>query len=336
MLTIRHLAKIIALVVCLALPLLASNTYTNFDISGAVKIYPYGVNNSGTAAGTYTDSSGLYHGFLFQPNGTVITFDTGGGFTIPLGINAAGKIAGYYSAYGNDHGFLRNLAGGITTLNEPSALCFGTQAMSINDGGQIAGTYWDATSCQEHGFIRDASGNYTSFDVPNGSAVLSAYLTQSGEIAGSYLLFNEVFGYTRDTLGNITTFGAPGSGSFDTSVTGVNSTGETTGIYYVVNVTGTQLYLRDAVGNFTTFTVTGWTSTAGIKDSGNIVGGYLDASLTEYGWLRNSAGVVSSFKDPSAGHGFHAGTYPLCVSGNGKVAGYYVDNSLVTHGFVQH
>jgi hypothetical protein len=317
----------------------ASSTYTNFDVPGATKLYPYGVNNSGAATGTYLDSAGLAHGFLFQPDGTVTTFDTSGGHTTPLAINGPGKIAGYYTTDATrNHGFLRNLAGGMTTLNEPSALCFGTQAMSLNDAGQIAGVYWDATTCTQHGFLRDALGNYTSFDVPGGDAVLSAYVTQNGEIAGTYASSVTLLGgYTRDTSGNLTTFAVSVTNAYDTSVNGINASGEITGIYSLLGVTGPQTYVRDAAGNITTFTVNGWTSTAGIKDSGDIVGSYLDSStLTSYGWLRNTAGTITSFKDPAAGGGFYAGTYPLSVSGNGKVAGYYVDSALKVHGFVQH
>jgi ABC-type amino acid transport substrate-binding protein len=323
----------------IAKPATAAATYANFSIAGAKVIYPSAVNNTGQACGEYEDSSGVYHGFLFQPNGTITTFDVpNGSYTTPLSINGLGQIVGYYyDSKSIPHGFLRNLAGEFTTLNAPDAYK-GTTPTSINDAGEIAGGYFDASDAA-YGFVRDVSGTYTTFSVPNATQIAGALLNQSGQIAGTYVSTEAVggdicyceHGYTMDTLGNITTFDGPGAVA--TYVAGVNAGGQITGQYTlsIINLAW-QTYFRDASGDITTFSVADWYSTAGIEDNGNVVGAYLTQG-TYYGWQRNSVGEITFFKDPNAGN---KGTLPTCVSGNGKVAGYYIDSGKVVHGFVQH
>jgi hypothetical protein len=323
----------------LALPRFATcGTYSNFDVPGSTRVIPQAVNNTGQTTGWWSDSAGLNHSFLFQPDGVVTTFDASlGQDTIALSINGPGKIVGYYT--GTDklwHGFLRNLAGEFTTINAPGAGCLGTWALSINDSGEIAGGYWDST-CAAHAFVRDASGNYTTFDIPGNTEVSNAALNQSGEVAGSYYSTSgnssAPHGFTRDTLGNIVTFDAV-LDDYYTVVASVNATGQIAGYYALAPNAGEYPYFRDASGNITTFSVSGFYYVAGIKDNGDVVGIYEATNYTYRGWLRNSAGAISSFKDPSAGEGLNRGTYPTCVSGSGYVAGYYVDSKKAKHGFV--
>ena len=53
------------------------------------------------------------HGFLREPDGTIVTLDIPGGDTYPEGINSAGQITGYYQdvspngTAGHFHGFVR-------------------------------------------------------------------------------------------------------------------------------------------------------------------------------------------------------------------------------------
>lgn len=343
------LPVLLTIVLALAVPNLASaSTYTNFDIAGAMTIYPSSVNNAGQATGYYrSTTTGPLHGFLVQPDGTVNTFDvTGAAQTVPAGINGLGKIVGSFLDAANIyHGFIRSLAGQYATLNAPGAgtgALQGTEPLSINDAGQVSGIYIDSAN-DIHGFVRDAAGNYTAFDVPGAINVESAVLNQSGEIAGTYISFDSStncycnHGYVRDSLGHLKTFSVPGALGLGTTTGAINKGGQITGIYFSGNSSGAMPYRRDAVGNITTFAVSGFSLLAGIEDNGDIVGAYfVGTSGTEYGWLRNSRGVISSFKDPNAGVGRSNGTYPVAVSGSGKVAGYYLDAQSLVHGFVMH
>jgi len=94
-----------------------------------------------------------------------------------------------------------------------------------------------------------------------------------------------------------------------------------------------QPFVRDQFGNVTAFSVTGFQGVGGIEDNGNAEGlSQVTDSTTRRGWQRTSAGSISFFADPSAGS---QGTYPSCVSGNGKVAGSYFDQEGNFHNFVK-
>ena len=338
----KRLALSAAALICfsLALPLRSSaGTYVTFDIPGAKGAgIPQGINKWGTVTGYYTTTSGTYYGFLYQPSGTVTTFSVLASKvsgTYPTSINDSGWIVGYFYDATGRHGFLRNPK--YTVLDAPGAGTAngqGTQALSINNLGEIAGVFWDSSSV-EHGFVRDGSGNYTTFDIPGGSAVMNAVLNQDGVVAGTYNVHttgaNYTYGYVMDTMGNITTFAVPGD-VYGTSVVAINSYGEVTGTYYpTVNP---QEFLRDQFGNITTFNIAGYIWTAGIEDNADIVGTYKATnSNTRKGWQMTTAGTLSYFKDPSAGS---QGTYAWCVSGNGRIAGYYFDSVGAPHQFVEH
>jgi hypothetical protein len=310
----------------------AASTYVTFDVPGSCSAgVPYGINKWGSVTGFYTTCSSEPQGFLYQPNGVITTFTASVWGTNPMSINDTGWIVGYYNdKFGAHHGFLRTPK--YTTLDVPGAGTNsgqGTEALSINNSGEISGVYFDANSV-EHGFVRDASGNYTSFDVSGGSAVTSAGLNQTGQIAGNYTTAGNVsHGYVREADGTITAFDAPGSSG--TYVIGINSTENTTG-YFFPDAGGTEEFTRDQYGNVTTFNISGYLSSAGIQDNGNVIGSYKNGSKY-HGWKRTAAGAVSYFSDPSA---TGRGTFPTCVSGNDLVAGIYYDSSGNQHSFVMH
>ena len=156
----------------------------------------------------------------------------------------------------------------------------------------------------------------------------AAWLNQSGQIAGSYTTLGNVYhGYVREEDGTIASFDAPDS--TDTHVIGINSAEDTTG-YFFPKSGGTQQFSRDQYGNVTTFRIPGFLLTAGISDNGNTVGTYKNGAKYR-GWKRTAAGTVTYFSDPLA---TGSGTFPTCVSGDGKVAGIYNDSSGNQHSFV--
>jgi hypothetical protein len=143
------------------------------------------------------------HGFLREPDGTLITFAPPGSVSglnngAPLlGINPAGDIAGsYYDANLVAHGFLRTHQGTLTVFDAPGAgtgTFQGTFPNGIDPAGDITGSYSDANGLP-HGFLRARDGTFTTFDAPG--AVNSAgcgypgttpsSINPSGEITGFY------------------------------------------------------------------------------------------------------------------------------------------------------
>src|SRR5262249_35367449 len=147
------------------------NIFNTFDDPFALgATFASGINASGQIVGYYRNARG-FHGFL-QTQGTYFIIDDplATGDTVANGINAAGQVVGsYQDASLRLHGFLLN---GVTytTLDDPlgtsgtTPSTSGTNAIGINDKGQVVGTYNDASGTT-HGFLY-AAGAYTTIDDP--------------------------------------------------------------------------------------------------------------------------------------------------------------------------
>ncbi len=291
-------------------------TFTDFSLPLGGDIT--GINNAGSVIG-YSVTSASTNGFVW--NGAILkTFQAPhASVTKAMGVNRAGWIVGYASDHSASSGFLLNTK--YTIISVPASTA--TFPTSINDAGQISGTYLDASSV-EHGFIRDASGNYTTFDV-SGGTILNVLLGQNGEIAGSYTdASSAVHGYMRDTSGNITVFDAQLGGY--TYVYGINATGEIAGTSAL-----TAAFVRGSSGNITLIDVPGLTYTGviGIGDNGTVYGKRAVSGVDRI-WEYTAGGDLTYIVHPDAGY---IGTIPACVSGNGKVAGVYYDTKSVEIGF---
>ena len=93
--------------------------FTTFDVPGA-GTDPYegtgcfsdcstSINDRGAITGTYIDTNFVFHGYLRNPNGKIVTVDpVGSTYTSTVGINDAGAITGnFLDANGVWHGFVR-------------------------------------------------------------------------------------------------------------------------------------------------------------------------------------------------------------------------------------
>jgi hypothetical protein len=136
------------------------------------------MNQLGAITGTYSDDSGLTHGFVRWPNSTFSTFDVSGPGvaqpiqgTFPQSINDLGVVVGYYiDANGLFHGFTRQLNGKMTSFDAPDGgtapgSYTGTLAVNLNIFGEIVGIYTDAAG-HGHNFIRYPNGKIYEFDPP--------------------------------------------------------------------------------------------------------------------------------------------------------------------------
>jgi hypothetical protein len=82
------------------------------DFAGATSTYILGINDENWMPGQYEDSTGVWHGLLYQPPSTFITYDYPGTTNTSLNnINRHGGIAGSYTdSSGNYHGFIAQLS----------------------------------------------------------------------------------------------------------------------------------------------------------------------------------------------------------------------------------
>jgi len=290
-------------------------TFTSFDAPGAGIVgqfqfrgtFAYGINPQGAIAGYYGDTSGVPHGYVRDPDGTITTFDVlGAARTFAYDINPAGMIAGYYRVGVTLHGYVRDPGGTITTFDAPGAGTgfrqgtFVTPFGAINPDGAIAGYYLDAGNVP-HGYVRDPGGTITTFDVP-GAGTGSFQGTQgisinpAGVITGEYVDSNNVnHGYVRASDGTITKFDIAGAGA------GFNQ--------------GTQ--------------------PTAINPAGAIAGHYVDSNNANHGFVRANDGTITTFDAPDASKGSGQGTLPTWINPAGTIVGLSIDSNGVGHGFLR-
>jgi probable HAF family extracellular repeat protein len=169
----------------------------------------------------------------------------------------------------------------------PSAT-IGTEALGINDQGQIVGQYNDSSGL--HGFLY-AAGVFTPLDVPfSGTVATIAFgINDRGQIVGYYIDFpaSRAHGFLY-AAGVFTPvefpFSIPDASSNATEPFGINNSGQIVGLY--IDPSGTnpgQHGFVYAAGVFTPLDVP-FSGAIGINDRGQIVGVYNDSS-GQHGFL---------------------------------------------------
>jgi probable HAF family extracellular repeat protein len=259
-------------------------TFTDLDVPGS---QPYstgyvglGINNLGQIAGSYTDSAGNSHGFLYT-GGKYVTFDAPGAIeTYAYGINDWGQIVGtsYYSN-GSYNVFL-DTHGTFTTIADANA--FQPLYSSLNDRDQVFGEELSPFGygvLNVHGVITpiNLSGAYSSAS-PSGFNNLDQVVGTVSGSAGCCQAF-------IDTKGVFTQFGYPGA--VYTGGYAINDWGQVVGPYYDSEGNGYGFLYTN--GHFTPFqdpnaAMLG-TEPLAINDLGQIVGWYYDAQENIHSFL---------------------------------------------------
>ncbi|MGA8729660.1 MAG: hypothetical protein WB608_12990 [Terracidiphilus sp.] len=118
------------------------------------------INSFAWSVGAYQESSGLWHGWIRNPsNGLITQYDAPG---------ASSKV------------------GTPGNTNCPLSPNGGTRIYGINDHGEIAGHFWDA-SFVEHGFVLSPEGKFTQIDVPGAVLTSLGALNNLGQVTGHYV-----------------------------------------------------------------------------------------------------------------------------------------------------
>jgi hypothetical protein len=311
----------------------ANGAITKFDAPDAGTsmnqgTFPVSINTAGDIAGVYFDSKNVYHGFVRAADGRITEFNAPGAGTgghrgtTPFSIDTAGDITGIYTdANALRHGFVRAASGKITTFDVPGAGTTGsvqgqgTQPISINAAGDIAGFYLDAKG-GFHGFMRAANGAITApIDVPG--AGTSGGTEHHGNVVGTLALCINAAG----------------------DITGIYSDTSGVGHAFVRAADGTMTYPIDAPDVATKGPVfIPVTFAASINTAGLIAGTYNDTSGVFHVFVRAADGTITApIDDPNAGAAgtsVFPGTFSLSINDLGDITGTYADASGVLHGFV--
>jgi probable HAF family extracellular repeat protein len=264
------------------------------------------VNDEGQIVGGFTDSLLGPYGFLLnfkkKTRSTAIRCGKDVVATEPQSINRHGEIAGIATVVverikipqppfkiiiTKTSGFFRDRTGKCSILDFPGANL--TEAIGINDDGQVVGDYSDANGIF-HGFFWD-NGQFITFDVPFPEATSTAPsgINNIGQRVGFYFDNNvtEQFpnGHARGFLfdnGSFTRFDFPGA--VETFPGDLNDEGQIIGIFAADAASIGQSFVFDA-GTFTIFDVpfSGVVATqvSGINNEGQIVGRYIQSNPSD-------------------------------------------------------
>jgi probable HAF family extracellular repeat protein len=207
-------------------------TFTFKDVHAnktALETDTYAVNDFGTIAGDFVDSTGVQHGMIHGIPTTSFDYSKCSAAIAAFGINKSCTVAGWCSsATGAPIGFTRTKDGTFTDVNFPGGT--GTEATGINDNGDVVGLYFDANGAQ-HGFLLKG-GSYTSIDVPSESSTAAWGINNTGKITVYAVNSNggfDSFLYDGTTFTNIND---PNAGPSGTVVHTPNNKGDITGTYY--------------------------------------------------------------------------------------------------------
>ena len=301
-------AILLALLVAFNMQLKAQ-TYIPIVYPGAVSTEAHGINAFGVIVGSWTDSSGFIHGFVYNA-GVYTSFDyPASSFTTPYAINNAGDIVGDHDA---SMGFL--LKGGIggtfTTLT-------GANGWDVNNDDFVA---------TGAGF-QDTNGNNYAIKYPGSQNTLSWGINDAFQITGSYYDGTRDHGFFYNGSG-YSTVDVPGQAN--TSGSGVNTLGDIVG-YSLDTLSLQHGFLFDGV-TYTLFDYPGSTNNTyafRINDFGHIVGKTFVPGQGIIGFLRLPPGLnpiphIIQAVVPSAGAPGGAG-FTITVNGTGFVQGAVVN-----------
>ena len=289
--------------------------YESFNIPGSTFDQVFGINNRGDAVGNgFIAPDGFPYVYdtkkgMFTPVTPVAGFDD----TAVLGISDKGVLVGSVTIFGANSpfddevsGLIIDQTGASTVFEHPDAVLF-TQARGVNNKGLVTGFRDDPNDlfAQENGFIYDPkTGTFT--DIVPSIFTIAQGINSRGDVVGS-AIFNDAFGapdpcgssntfvrhgWLRTTDGSVTYFSVNGGA---TSARGITDSGTIAGFVddpgsgllkgFVVELDGSQCQsFTIADADLLHFPGSSLTFVGGIKNSGEVVGGYQDGT-TSLGYI---------------------------------------------------
>lgn len=232
-------ALLVLMFVAVSIAAAPTLTFTFSDVHAnktAMETDSFAVNNAGAIAGDYVDAKSVQHAMILagkklttvDHKDCVVTGGFSSGAIAFYGINSAGAAAGWCTNIktGLYMGFVYS-AGKFTPISFPKSN--GTQAIGINDKGDVVGLYLDSASTQ-HGFVKKGK-KYTSIDVSGGTSSEAWGINNSGQIAVFALGSSgyESFIYNGKTFKAVSD---PNAGTSGTIARIINNKGDVAGAYF--------------------------------------------------------------------------------------------------------
>jgi probable HAF family extracellular repeat protein len=273
-----------------ATPASAQYRFITIEIPGAIgcgtNYYcdaPFGVNNVRLVTGEYTDSSNLFHGFVWQ-SGVLQTLDYPGATNTELFfLNDRGVVAASYNngVANTQYAVTYSFPTGTWTMLPNIPNYTSNYAYDINDAGVAVG---EAFGTNSSSWIWDPSSQSYTFIVVPGSAENSTSvdaLNDKGQVVGWYADSSGVtHGFLKDGQ-TYATIDPPDS--MLTLANAINDSGTIVGAFR--NLSGWwEGFVRTSEGAFTVLSVPGSLETQinGINDRGDICGVSVDPNTGQW------------------------------------------------------
>jgi hypothetical protein len=306
-------------------------SFVTFAIPGSTSTVANDINRGGTVTGSYTDASGLNHGFLRSPSGVFTTFDVPGNSTstISAAINIYGATTGtFVDAFNAQHGYLRNQDGSFITFDVPGMGVGGSiGTVSINPSGSVVG-FWQSASSPLEGFLRNPDNSVTVLNFPGSLSTVPLCLNDLGSVTGYYQdTTGSSHGFVWSAKSSFVSFDVPGaSATYGKRINGSGTIGGdclTNGTY--------QNFIRDSSGVTVTFSLAGNPplELTGLNEGGEVTG-FASPGEYSFGFVRSVAGAIAKFTVPEAKY-----TYANSLNNRGTVIGSYKIKVTESGGFLR-
>ena len=168
--------------------LLSGNTFTEYDVPGAVQTNLLGINEPGDVTGGFDpDGSGVFQAFIGR-GGTITSFSVPAAIsTFAYEINNNKKlVVGYFiDAAGILHGYYRDHSGALHfPIDPPGSVA--TVLFGVDNKNDVVGRYADASGAT-HGLFFVPPDSFFTFDYPGSTFTSLNGITQQGNIVGRYV-----------------------------------------------------------------------------------------------------------------------------------------------------
>ena len=209
----------------------------------------------------------------------------------------------------------------FTTFSVPNSTY--TDAIGINERGDVSGYYGVAAPGLSQGFLKSASGEITIISYPGQSATVTGGINDFGVIAGSYGT-NTIGGflYRNGSYKNVVVKGQPAL------LNDINDEGYYVGAYGSIG--SFTPFLASPTGEITDLQYPGavWTQPLWVKGKGQVIGLYTDTYATNYTFLYSAAAGYKMLSIPGV-----PGATIVDINSSGAIVGGYF-NGVTDRGFV--
>src|SRR6266511_657468 len=167
---------------------LSGDTFTEYDVPGAVQTNLLSINDAGDFTGGFDpDGSGVFHAFV-SVAGTLTSFSVpGAASTFAYEINNSNQmVVGYFiDGSGILHGYYRDANGALHFPIDPSGST-ATILFGLNDRNGVVGRYGDSSGAT-HGLFFVPPNNFFTFDYPGSTFTSLNGINAQGIICGRYV-----------------------------------------------------------------------------------------------------------------------------------------------------